>query len=35
MQGYTEALIIRTLGVLSDAAMMQIEDCLKAVLDIP
>lgn len=30
-----QALILRTVGVLSDAAMRQIEDCLKRVLGIP
>jgi mRNA interferase MazF len=27
--------VIRTIGILSDATMRQIEDCLKKVLDIP
>lgn len=30
-----ESLIVRTIGVLSDSAMQQIEACLKAVLEIP
>jgi mRNA-degrading endonuclease toxin of MazEF toxin-antitoxin module len=30
-----QTLILRTVGVLSDAAMHQIEACLKAVLEIP
>ena len=30
-----QALILRTIGVLSDAAMRQIEDCLKTVLELP
>lgn len=30
-----QTLILRTVGVLSDAAMLQIEACLKAVLEIP
>ena len=30
-----QTLVLRTVGVLSDAAMRQIEDCLKAVLGIP
>jgi mRNA-degrading endonuclease toxin of MazEF toxin-antitoxin module len=30
-----QTLILRTVGVLSDAAMRQIEACLKAVLEIP
>ena len=30
-----QALILRTIGVLSDAIMRQIEDCLKAVLELP
>ena len=29
-----QALILRTIGVLSDAIMNQIEDCLKAVLEL-
>ena len=29
-----QALILRTIGVLSDAIMSQIEDCLKAVLEL-
>ena len=27
--------IVRTVGYLSDAAMRQIEDCLRKVLDVP
>jgi mRNA interferase MazF len=30
-----QSLILRTVGVLSDAVMRQIEDCLKKVLEIP
>jgi mRNA interferase MazF len=30
-----QAIILRTIGVLSDAIMRQIEDCLKAVLELP
>jgi mRNA interferase MazF len=30
-----QALVLRTVGVLSDAAMRQIEACLKAVLGLP
>jgi mRNA-degrading endonuclease toxin of MazEF toxin-antitoxin module len=30
-----QALVVRTVGVLSEDAMRQIEDCLKAVLAIP
>ncbi len=30
-----ESLVLRTVGVLSDGAMRQIEDCLKQVLGIP
>ena len=30
-----QALVIRTIGVLSDAAMQQIEACLKTVLELP
>ncbi len=30
-----EALILRTIGVLSDSIMGQIEDCLRAVLELP
>jgi mRNA-degrading endonuclease toxin of MazEF toxin-antitoxin module len=30
-----QALILRSIGVLSDAIMRQIEDCLKAVLELP
>jgi mRNA-degrading endonuclease toxin of MazEF toxin-antitoxin module len=30
-----QALVLRTVGVLSDAAMRQIEDCLKKVLGLP
>ncbi len=30
-----QALVLRTVGVLSDAAMQQIEACLKVVMDIP
>ena len=30
-----QALVLRTVGVLSDAAMRQIEACLKQVLEIP
>jgi hypothetical protein len=30
-----QALILRTIGVLSDAIVRQIEDCLKAVLELP
>jgi mRNA interferase MazF len=30
-----QALILRTVGVLSDAAMQQIEVCLKTVLELP
>ncbi len=30
-----QTLILRTVGVLSYAAMLQIEACLKAVLEIP
>lgn len=28
-------LIVRTIGVLSDSIMREIEDCLKAVLELP
>jgi mRNA interferase MazF len=30
-----QTLILRTIGVLSDATMRQIEDCLKQVLELP
>jgi hypothetical protein len=30
-----QTLIQRTVGVLSDAAMREIEDCLKSVLELP
>jgi mRNA-degrading endonuclease toxin of MazEF toxin-antitoxin module len=30
-----QALVLRRIGVLSDAAMRQIEDCLKQVLELP
>jgi hypothetical protein len=30
-----QALILRTVGYLSDAVLMQIEDCLKKVLELP
>ena len=30
-----QALILRTIGVLSETIMTQIEDCLKAVLELP
>jgi mRNA interferase MazF len=30
-----QALVLRTVGVLSDAAMKQVEACLKVVLEIP
>jgi hypothetical protein len=30
-----QSLILRTVGLLSDAVMRQIEDCLKKVLEIP
>src|SRR5438552_1410332 len=30
-----ESLVLRTVGVLSDAIMRQIEDCLKKVLELP
>jgi mRNA-degrading endonuclease toxin of MazEF toxin-antitoxin module len=30
-----QTLILRTVGILSDAAMRQIEDCLKKVLELP
>jgi mRNA-degrading endonuclease toxin of MazEF toxin-antitoxin module len=30
-----QTLVLRTVGVLSDAAMQQIEACLKSVLDLP
>jgi hypothetical protein len=30
-----QTLVLRTVGVLSDAAMRQIEDCLKQILAIP
>lgn len=30
-----QSLILRTVGLLSDAAMKQIEACLRAVLEIP
>src|SRR5882762_8684715 len=30
-----QTLILRTVGVLSDAALRQIEDCLKQVLELP
>ena len=30
-----QTLILRTIGVLSDAVMLQIEACLKAVLELP
>ena len=30
-----QALILRTVGVLSDAIMKQIEDCLRVVLELP
>ncbi len=30
-----QALILRTIGVLSDTIVKQIEDCLKAVLELP
>ena len=32
---FEQALVLRTIGVLSDAAMQQIEACLKVVLEIP
>jgi mRNA interferase MazF len=32
---FDQALVLRTIGVLSDAAMRQIEACLKVVLEIP
>jgi hypothetical protein len=32
---HDQASVIRTIGYLSDAAMRQIEDCLKKVLDFP
>lgn len=32
---YEQAQILATIGVLSDATMRQIEDCLKSVLSIP
>ncbi len=32
---FDQALVVRTIGILSDAAMQQIEACLKAVLGIP
>ncbi len=30
-----QALIARTIGVLSDSIMRQVEDCLRAVMDLP
>jgi len=30
-----QVLVLRTIGVLSDSIMRQIEDCLKAVLELP
>ena len=32
---YDQALVLRTIGYLSDAIMQQIEACLKVVLEIP
>jgi mRNA-degrading endonuclease toxin of MazEF toxin-antitoxin module len=32
---FDQALVLRTIGVLSDAVMRQIEDCLKKVLQMP
>ncbi len=32
---YDQALVTRTIGYLSDAAMLQIEACLKTVLELP
>jgi len=32
---FDQALVLRTIGFLSDAAMQQIEACLKVVLEIP
>jgi len=32
---FDQALVVRTIGYLSDAAMQQIADCLKTVLELP
>jgi mRNA-degrading endonuclease toxin of MazEF toxin-antitoxin module len=32
---FEQARVLRTVGYLSDAAMRQVEDCLKAVLELP
>ena len=32
---FDQGLVLRTIGILSDAAMRQIEDCLKRVLALP